>query len=170
MVPSVRRWDPSSSDPVALNKTDRALKGDFPQSDPRTFDAARMQSYHHNNTPKYSVSSRNIPKKYASSNYSGLSSIDKGHISYYCGQVTGNVFNPMTHRPGMTVQSVFVDPNGISKPSFDIDPRRLTRESMDRKLESRLSYINDTALHREDIMASNLGTYNRQRFDTSFCQ
>ena len=167
MVPSAKDW---KRDPAALNKIERAHNDDFPRSDPRTFDAARMQSYHHDNTPKFSVSLKSMQKKYASSNYSGLSSIDKGHVSYYCGQITGNVFNPITHRPGMTVQSIFVDPNGISKPTYDIYPQRLTRESMDRKNESKLSYINDTALHREDIMASNLRTYNRQRFDTSFCQ
>ena len=174
LVPSTRL-----SSQHALNRLDRvndSVRTSL-QSDPRTFDAARMQNYDYfNRTPKPYGASRSQPttqsKPSQSSNkkYSGVSSIDKGNISYYCGEITNNVFNPMTHRPGMTLQSVYVDPNGIAKPTFDIDPRRLTRQSMDQKHESRLSFINDTALHREDIMANNLRIYNRQRYDTSFCR
>lgn len=156
------------SDSRLINPYQMPMRTQFPDSDPRKFDAARMQSIYYNDIPRYQVTGRDSSRKYAK-RYEGLSGIDKGHISYYCGQVTGSIFNPITHAPALAVRSLFVDPNGVSKPTFDLDPRRLTREDMDRKRESNLSFLNDTSLHREDILAHNLRVYNQQRFDTSFC-
>ena len=156
--------DPSAS---IMNAIDAVSSRDFPADDPRTFDGSRMRN-HQLPKPMHAASTKDVNKKY-NQGYTSLRAIDKGHISYYCGEVGSHIFNPITHTSGTVFRDVFVNPNGISSPMFDIDQERLSREAMDRKQESALSFINDTSLHRQDIMARNLSVYNRQRFDTSFC-
>lgn len=92
--------------------------------------------------------------------YSGYGDIRTGDITYWIDRETEDAY----HQPNFTIPSqvegvLFKDPMGGIKPTY---VRKVVQKPDDSY--NKLSWIRDSAMHREDIMASQMSQINQERW------
>jgi len=92
--------------------------------------------------------------------YEGYGDIKTGDINYYISHETEDAYN----RPNFTIPSqvqgvLYKDPMGALKPTY---VRKVVQKPDGNY--NKLSWIRDSAMHREDIMAGQMAQMNQQRW------
>jgi hypothetical protein len=142
--------------------------------DPRLFDAKRGQRYAIDSPPLddtvklkdvYDEKFKNYGK-----NYKTYSDINAGNIVYYIDKSIQNAFfEPNFSEPAYDVGIIYQDPMGAIKPEYNRiplipQPNKATNNSSEYS-PYRLSFIQDSQQHREDLMARQLRKTNQSRWE-----
>lgn len=95
-------------------------------------------------------------------NINEIYNINNAQIQYYVDDsIKAPYFSPVFDMSSRTELVDYVDPMGTWKPHYPYQPIYPARFAC-------LSFINDTAFHREDIMARQQAVHNQQRSEPFF--
>lgn len=89
--------------------------------------------------------------------------ISLGQITYYVDKSIANAFyEPNFTQASKEVGVTYIDPMGSIKPQYTMVPKPIDIKTAK---DIGLSYLYDTAFHRENIMASQMTVRNQQRWE-----
>lgn len=127
--------------------------------DARLYDAAR-NTYLYFDQPPFVAKSEECQKK-SSQIYSSYSDIDKGNTAYYTQNTTRNVFpKPLFTTDAVVTETIYTDPSGSIRHDWSRFPNKCCND----ECENTLSFIRDSQLHREDLMALQMRRMNEQKY------
>lgn len=147
---------------------DICLENAYVSSDPRLKDPTRSIQMVLDKPPgevRYDLINDNMdrnPKltRYGK-DYKGYSSVNAGEIQYYVNKDTAHPFySPVYDVKSKSMGYMFVDPMGSERMQFVRDVRP--------EPYSKLSWLNDSAKFREDIISSQQRTHNEQRYENFY--
>lgn len=146
----------------------------YTNPDPRMYSASRdqrlkldsppIQSKYNPNTIAYDKSLNGYGKKYNSYN-----DVTGGQIVYYVNRQTqGALISPLFTIPSYVNGSDYIDPMGSVKPSYDratiVNDHDCSGGTSTEMVNSQLSFIRDTTVHREDILHNQMSKINREKY------
>lgn len=104
--------------------------------------------------------------------YKSYADINAGQYLYYINRAReDSFFEPLFSNKAMSVGTMYQDPMGAMKPQHDLMPIKQCNPVLNNKGyrgetdEYSLSFIRDTQLHREDILARQMRKSNEQRYE-----
>lgn len=104
-------------------------------------------------------------KKYGQ-NYKSYADINAGQISYFIDKSKQDAFYyPDFNTSARTIGYLYKDPMGGIKPHYERQPLTYTNPLETKRVRSRLSFIEDTEAHRQDLLARQMYRVNQERWD-----
>jgi hypothetical protein len=102
-------------------------------------------------------------------NYRTYSDIEAGQIMYYTNKSQKEVFYEPLFSPGTHItKTMYKDPMGAVKPQYNRTPAKYTNPLNNNKntnYEGKLSWIQDSQEHRQDLMSLQMRKQNKQRWE-----
>jgi len=120
-----------------------------------------------NSTPKLNTLSNDKSLDLYGQGYKSYKDVNAGQVIYYMDSSREDAFyEPIFSTKAETVGIMYKDPMGNMKPQYErIVERECNGQKTGCEYDSCLSFLEDTQIHREDILASQMRKRNEQRYE-----